>query len=249
MPRRISQVIDAQSEESGDLRCKLEHAVQIELGLRRESPKNGNIRGSRRRLLPKWPPSSRIWSAETCAQLRKPAKKRALLTVGGRYLRLRECLAGAKGFRTSMWRVRNQMLSPIREEPQNRSSLKFTSSSKTFEFREPYRIFGVQSSGEKWAIRRIMRRLCRSGVRSSDEKSLLLEGLIANKFTRRINGFGQAGGGRGTGIEPSPRTPTWRKVIQRTAAPGGLSLPRRRLQIDGQAPQAAVPIPGNCYRP
>ena len=45
-------------------------------------------------------------------------------------------------------------------------------------------------------------------VRSSIEKSLLLLGLIANKFTRRIHGFGPAGGGRGTGVEPSPGTPS-----------------------------------------
>jgi hypothetical protein len=49
--------------------------------------------------------------------------------------------------------------------------------------------------------------LCRSGVRSSGLKSPLLLGLIANKFRRRIQSFGQAGGGRGTGVEPSPRTP------------------------------------------
>ena len=42
-----------------------------------------------------------------------------------------------------------------------------------------------------------MSQLCRSGVRSSNEKSLLLLGLTANKFTRRIHGFGQAGGARG----------------------------------------------------
>jgi hypothetical protein len=78
---------------------------------------------------------------------------------------------------------------------------------ETSEFREPYRIGGVQSFGEKRVFRRIISRLCRSGVRSSNEKSPLLLGLIANKFTRRAHGFGQAGGGRGTGIQPSPRSP------------------------------------------
>jgi hypothetical protein len=52
----------------------------------------------------------------------------------------------------------------------------------TFEFREPYRIRRVQSSGEKWGIRRKMSRLCRLEVRSSNAKSLLLLALIANKF-------------------------------------------------------------------
>jgi hypothetical protein len=51
--------------------------------------------------------------------------------------------------------------------------------------------------------------LCRLGVRSSNEKSLWLLGLFAHKFTRRIHTFGQAGGGRGTGIEPSPRAPEY----------------------------------------
>ena len=68
---------------------------------------------------------------------------------------------------------------------------------ETFEFREPYRIGGVQSFGEKRATRRIISGLCRPGVRSSNEKSPLLLGLIANEFTRRIHGFGQAGGAKG----------------------------------------------------
>jgi hypothetical protein len=58
--------------------------------------------------------------------------------------------------------------------------------------------------------------LCRLGVRSSNEKSLRLLGLIAHKFTRRIRTFGQAGGGRGTGIEPSPRSLAQWNVTKRT---------------------------------
>ena len=65
-----------------------------------------------------------------------------------------------------------------------------------------------------------MSQLFRSGVRSSNEKTLLLLGLTANKFTRRIHGFGQAGGGRGTGVEPSPRKPAQWKVVQRTRVLG-----------------------------
>jgi hypothetical protein len=78
---------------------------------------------------------------------------------------------------------------------------------ETLDFREPYRIRGVQSFGDKWAFRRIMSAPCREGVQSSNEKSLQLLGLIAHKLSRRICGFGQGGGGRGTGIEPSPRHP------------------------------------------
>jgi hypothetical protein len=68
---------------------------------------------------------------------------------------------------------------------------------QTFEFREPYRIRRVQSFREKWVIWRRMSRHCRLEVRSSNKKSLLLLGLIANKFAQRIHGFGQAGGGKG----------------------------------------------------
>ena len=82
------------------------------------------------------------------------------------------------GTRTSIWRVRNQTLSPVREKWQNLFPLKFISRSETFEFREPYRMDGVQSFGEKRDFRRTIGRLCRSGVRSSNEKSLLLLGLI-----------------------------------------------------------------------
>src|SRR5229473_8182963 len=45
--------------EFGELHCKLDHAVQIEPGLRSRSPKNGNISNIRRRLSEispwKWP--------------------------------------------------------------------------------------------------------------------------------------------------------------------------------------------------
>lgn len=58
---------------------------------------------------------------------------------------------------------------------------------------------------EKW---RRVGRFCPSAVHSSNEKSLLLQGLIAREFIQRIRGLGQSGGGRGTGIEPSPGTPS-----------------------------------------
>ena len=67
---------------------------------------------------------------------------------------------------------------------------------ETFEFREPYQICGVQSFGEKRDFRRKMTRLCRFGVRSLNEESLLLLGLIADKIARRIHLFGKAGGAR-----------------------------------------------------
>jgi GNAT superfamily N-acetyltransferase len=62
---------------------------------------------------------------------------------------------------------------------------------ETFEFREPYRSGGVQSFGEKRAFRRIISRLCRLGVQSPNEKSLLPLASTANELTRRIRCFGQ----------------------------------------------------------
>src|SRR5260370_26748593 len=48
---------------------------------------------------------------------------------------------------------------------------------ETLEFREPYRIPGVQSFGDKWAFRRIISEPCQEAVRSSNETSLPLLGL------------------------------------------------------------------------
>jgi hypothetical protein len=45
---------------------------------------------------------------------------------------------------------------------------------------------------------------CRLEVRSSNQKSLLILGFITNILAQRSDGCDEAGGGRGTGIEPSP---------------------------------------------
>jgi hypothetical protein len=113
------------------------------------------------------------------------------------------CLAGAGGFEPRYGELESNAL----VRPRGAAEPLFVEIHKSFEtleFREPYRICGVQSFGEKWAFRRIMSAPCRAGVRSSNEKSLPLLGLISPKLTRRVRGFGQDGGGRGTGIEPSP---------------------------------------------
>jgi hypothetical protein len=97
--------------------------------------------------------------------------------------------------------VRNQILFPVQEEAPEPQFIETPKPLETFEFREPYRIRRVQSFREKWAIRRRMSRHCRLEVRSSNEKSLLLPGLIANKFAQRIHGFGHAGGAKGIRTE------------------------------------------------
>ena len=50
-----------------------------------------------------------------------------------------------------------------------------------------------------------------------------------------------SGGGRGTGIEPSPRRPTWKKVAQRMA-PVTAAQSRSRLEAEAQnGRQPALP--------
>src|ERR1700692_4009531 len=78
---------------------------------------------------------------------------------------------------------------------------------ETLEFREPYRIRRVQSSGEKRAIRRRMGGLFQVRSPKLESEYLLVLGLITNILAQRIDDFSEAGGGRRTGIEPSPRSP------------------------------------------
>ena len=78
---------------------------------------------------------------------------------------------------------------------------------ETLEFREPYRIRGVQSSGDNWAIRRRMVGLYRLEIRNSNRKSPLILGSIANVHAQRTGGCSEAGGGRAPEIQPSPRGP------------------------------------------
>jgi hypothetical protein len=66
----------------------------------------------------------------------------------------------------------------VREKPRNLLPLKFISDSKRSNFEN--RTESVRSIAEKRAFRRIISRLYRSGVQSSNEKSLLLLGSIAN---------------------------------------------------------------------
>jgi hypothetical protein len=65
-------------------------------------------------------------------------------------------MAGWGGrYRTSIWRFRTRLISPVREELQNPNFVgvhKPLETLETLEFGEPYRTRGVQSSGEKWAI-------------------------------------------------------------------------------------------------
>jgi hypothetical protein len=198
---------------------------------------NGNICGQSRRLSAKGTSKSSNWMSGDEIEYGKSRDFRPIPTslgeTGG--TRVNEWL-GRGDSNLDMANSKSDALACPKGAAEPRF-VKIHKPLETFEFREPYRLRRVQSFGEKWAFRRRMSRPCRLEVRSSNEKSLLPLGPIANKFAQRINGFGQAGGGRETGIQPSPRKSAWRKLIQRTAA-SGLSLPRRRLQVDSDGQSA-----------
>jgi hypothetical protein len=133
---------------------------------------------------------------------RRPATNTQKPAIGGpfcerqdHFVWRRHCLAGAGGFEPRCCELESDAL----DRPRGAAEPLFAEIQKSFEtleFREPYRICGVQSFGEKWAFRRIMSAPCRVGVQSSNEKSLLLLGLIANEFARRTHGLGRSGGAR-----------------------------------------------------
>src|ERR1700732_853063 len=92
---------------------------------------------------------------------------RPILASLGKPGRTPEGLAGAKGFgpRYGELEIRRSRLFEMSHRTRSWLIHKLF---ETFGFREPYRIFEVPSFGEKWGLRRIMCRLCRLGVRSSD---------------------------------------------------------------------------------
>jgi hypothetical protein len=106
---------------------------------------------------------------------------------------LHACLAEAGGFEFEMASWKSDALACPSEvaEPLSAEVNKWL---QPFEFRETYRMDGVQSFGEKRAFRRTMGPALPIGRQSSNEKSLLLLGLFADEFTRRICSLGQAGG-------------------------------------------------------
>jgi hypothetical protein len=70
----------------------------IALGLRRQSPQNGNIRGGGRRLLAIGAPRSTTWESGDSTARAKARHFRPYLAFLGEPGRMRECLAGAGGF-------------------------------------------------------------------------------------------------------------------------------------------------------
>jgi hypothetical protein len=180
------------------------------------SPKNGNISNIRQRLSAISLLDCPIWESRDGAPTYKIPQLAGLSRTSiGTISSCNTAWLGRDDSNLEMANWKSDALACPREAAEPLFA-ELHKSLETFGFREPYRIGGVQSSGEKRAFRRIISRPCRSAVRSSDEKSLLLLGLIANKFERRTHGLGQAGGGRGTGIEPSPRRPEYSSEFLRT---------------------------------
>jgi hypothetical protein len=89
---------DVPGRRSRQNRRPPQHAVEIELRLRRKSPENGNIRGRSWRLFPKRPASSPIWEFRDRRLIAKARQQWAFLAFEGFYLWLRNCMAGAGGF-------------------------------------------------------------------------------------------------------------------------------------------------------
>jgi hypothetical protein len=75
----VPQLYSAREE----IDCRPQHTVGIEPSLPRESPKNGNIGGSRRRLLPKWHASLPIWELRDRRRIAKARQQRAFLLLEG----------------------------------------------------------------------------------------------------------------------------------------------------------------------
>jgi hypothetical protein len=126
------------------------HAVQIEPNLRSQSPKNGNISSMRRRLS--------AFSPQSCANLesgdRLPIRKNSQLA--GVYAicdyTISSCWTGWLRREDSNLDMANSK-SDADACPRGAAEPHFTTihkSLETFEFREPYRIRRVQSSGDKW---------------------------------------------------------------------------------------------------
>ena len=139
------------------------------------------------------------WSLETGASMDgSPPLAGLSATAGTDFSERRDCLAGAGSghlnFDMAIW---NRMLSLVREEPPELFSSEIRRPFETFEFREAYRIRGVQSFGDKWVFRRIMSAPRREGVRRSKREIVATVGLNGHKLTRRICDLGQGGGESG----------------------------------------------------
>ena len=83
------------------------------------------------------------------------------------------------------------MLLPVREELQKPHFVRIHKHPETLEFREPYRICGVQSP----------RREMSHSEKNEPTEMAANTGLIANNLVQRIEGWGQAGGAIGIRTE------------------------------------------------
>ena len=149
----------------------------IEPGLRRQSPESGNIRSGGRRLSANWPRISWKRRSGDRSEIKKSRCWQAFPPEGRPVLRRRDWLAGAEGIepRYGDFEIGCSCCSRgVAKTPCMRIHKRL----EILEFREPYGICKVQSSGEKWAIWRRRGGFCRLEVRSSNQKSLLNWGKL-----------------------------------------------------------------------
>jgi hypothetical protein len=74
------------------------------------------------------------WSVETGSQFAKARDWRALPRISSAPSPIAALTGRGGGIRTSIWRIGNRTLSPVREKPQNLFPLKFISDSKRSNF-------------------------------------------------------------------------------------------------------------------
>jgi hypothetical protein len=103
---------------------------------------------------------------------------------------------------------------------------------------------GVQRFGKKWAFRRKIGLSRRSAVQSSNWKWLRILGFFANEIPRRKQCVGRSGGGRGTGVEPSPRRPEYSSELWRT-----WFLAKGAAKAAISEPKAPQPLVGDLHNP
>jgi hypothetical protein len=165
-------------------------------GLRRESPQTGISADEARDFRQFSPQHRQTWSPETKSNARKAGISGAFSRFLSSPTEHMNGWLGRENSNIDMANSKSDAL-PCPRGATEPHFVKIHKPLETFEFREPYRSRSIQSSGEIWAIRRRIGRLCRFEVRSPNEKSLLPQGLIANKFGQRIHAFSRAGGESG----------------------------------------------------
>jgi hypothetical protein len=127
------------------------------------------------------------------ANSQKPAIGGPFCEYQGHVLWAPDCLAGAGGFELQYGELESDALACPRRGPKT-PFVEIRRPLEMLEFREPYRIGGVQSFGDEWVFRRIMSAPGRGRVLSSNEKSPPLLGLMHTSSRREYAASVKGGG-------------------------------------------------------